>query len=159
MDRISSTDRSTLMARIRKKNTKPELAVRRLAHRLGYRFRLHQGDLPGTPDLVFRSRRKVVFVHGCFWHQHRGCGLARMPKTRLNYWKPKFARNKAHDHAVRARLRRKGWSSIVVWECQANNVALITNMLSRFLGSARRADKSIGRRVPMTGFGRTGLKK
>ena len=107
------------MRRITKTDTKPELAVRRAAHRLGYRFRLHRRDLPGTPDLVFPRLRKVILVHGCFWHQHVGCRLARQPKSRLDYWLPKLERNRKRDAETQAALRKLGWDVLVVWECQA----------------------------------------
>ena len=106
------------MRRITKTDTKPEFAVRRAAHRLGYRFRLHRRDLPGTPDLVFPRLRKVILVHGCFWHQHVGCRLARQPKSRPDYWLPKLERNRKRDAETQAALRELGWDVLVVWECQ-----------------------------------------
>ena len=106
------------MRRITKTDTKPEFAVRRAAHRLGYRFRLHRRDLPGTPDLVFPRLRKVILVHGCFWHQHVGCRLARQPKSRPDYWLPKLERNWKRDAETQATLRELGWDVLVVWECQ-----------------------------------------
>lgn len=122
------------MARIRKVDTGPELAVRRLTHWLGYRFRLHRGDLPGTPDLVFPSKRKVIFVHGCFWHQH-GCRLGgRPPRTRTSYWLPKLARNVARDQAGRAALTELGWASLVIWECETADPAVLAEQLRTFLG-------------------------
>src|SRR5688572_7203379 len=101
--------RRALMARVRAKNSKPETAVRSAAHALGYRFRLHRRDLPGTPDLVFPSRRKVIFVHGCFWHRHPGCARTSSPKTRATYWEKKFQANVARDAARLAELRELGW--------------------------------------------------
>ena len=107
------------MARIRSKNTKPELIVRSLLHRMGYRFRLHRADLPGHPDIVMPKYRTVIFVHGCFWHQHKGCREGVIPKTKRRYWGPKLTRNvfrdKGHIHA----LRELGWRVVVVWECDA----------------------------------------
>lgn len=124
------------MRRIRKKNTMPELTVRRLAHRLGFRFRLHRRDLPGTPDLVFPSRRKVILVHGCFWHQHE-CDLGRkQPNTRAEYWRPKLARNVARDAATQAQLVAKGWSVLVVWECETRDQATLAARLATFLGGS-----------------------
>src|SRR5687768_16524426 len=99
MDKLSQAERSENMRRIRSRNMKPELIVRSVAHRLGYRFRLHRKDLPGKPDLVFVSRRKVIFVHGCFWHQHAGCIDSRLPKTNAAYWHPKLMRNVERDAA------------------------------------------------------------
>ena len=108
------------MSRIRAKNTKPEMYVRRLVHGMGYRYRLHRRDLPGTPDLVFPGRKKVIFMHGCFWHLHEDpdCKLARIPKTNTGFWKPKLEGNRARDRVNQARLRELGWEVLVVWECQ-----------------------------------------
>ena len=117
-DHLSPKARSAHMRRIHKTGTKPEMRVRRAAHRLGYRFRLHRKDLPGTPDLVFPRLKKVVEVRGCFWHQHPGCRLARQPKSRLDYWLPKLERNRARDLETTTALRALGWSVLVVWECQ-----------------------------------------
>jgi DNA mismatch endonuclease (patch repair protein) len=105
------------MARIRSKNTKPELIVRRLAHALGYRFRLHRRDLPGKPDLVFPRRRCVIFVHGCFWHGH-GCRLSSRPKTNSDFWADKIAGNRARDARHVEELRKQGWQVEVIWECE-----------------------------------------
>lgn len=119
------------MARIRKKNTKPEIRVRRLLHEMGYRFRLHASDLPGTPDIVFRSKRLVIFAHGCFWHQH-GCKLTRRPKTNLAHWLPKLERNIARDRAAQVRLKALGWRVLTVWECEVDLPSLrpkLTNFL------------------------------
>lgn len=106
------------MASIRTRNTKPELAVRRFLHSRGFRYRLHAKDLPGTPDIVFRSRRKAIFVHGCFWHRHLNCDLAADPKTRKEFWQRKFEANVARDTRARLELERAGWDVIIVWECQ-----------------------------------------
>jgi DNA mismatch endonuclease (patch repair protein) len=116
--RRPSPQRSALMARIRGKDTSPEIAVRRATHRLGYRFRLHRRDLPGTPDLVFPARRLVLFVHGCFWHRHPGCKRCTMPKTRAAFWCEKFEANKARDVRNANELRSLGWRVEVVWECE-----------------------------------------
>ena len=106
------------MSRIRKTNTKPEMVVRRLVHGMGFRFRLHRRDLPGTPDLVFPRLRKVIFVHGCFWHQH-SCRLgAKQPTANPDYWLPKLARNVERDHQARMTLVGAGWKVLVIWECQ-----------------------------------------
>ncbi|MBI3664250.1 MAG: DNA mismatch endonuclease Vsr [Acidobacteria bacterium] len=132
MDILTRRERSVRMSLIRSRNTKPEIAVRRLVHGLGYRFRLH-GKLAGRPDLVFRSKAKVIFVHGCFWHLHRGCPRCRPPKSRLAYWRPKLRRNAVRDTQVRRALRRSGWRSLVVWECELENAARLTRKLRRFL--------------------------
>ena len=109
--------RSANMAKVRGKNTKPEMAVRRAAHALGLRFRLHRRDLPGTPDLVFPGRRTAIFVHGCFWHRHRGCRRATTPKSNTAFWLDKFAANRRRDAAAIRELRRRGFRVVVVWEC------------------------------------------
>ena len=108
------------MALIRARDTKPELKVRRAIHAAGLRYRLHAKDLPGRPDLVFRSRLIVIFVHGCFWHQHpdRSCKLARMPKSRLEFWRPKLVGNRQRDILTRGELEARGWSVLEVWECK-----------------------------------------
>ena len=127
---------SDRMRRIRKIDTKPEIVVRRLAHRMGYRFRLHRRDLPGTPDIVFPSRRRVIQVHGCFWHQHEGCRLASMPRSRLDYWRPKLARNLERDEEKMKALEEAGWEPMVVWECETRHEDLLRERLSTFLGPA-----------------------
>lgn len=122
-----------MMSGIRGQNTKPEVAVRKLAHRLGYRFRLHRRDLPGTPDLVFPGRKKVVFVHGCFWHRHPGCRFAYNPKTRADFWNAKFDTNVARDVRVRSQLEELGWDVFVVWECQIADTERLETGLQEFL--------------------------
>lgn len=134
MDKISPERRSENMRRIRSTGTKPELLVRSLLHKLGYRFRLHRADLPGKPDIVFPSRHKAIFVHGCFWHQHRGCIDGRIPKSNSEYWREKLVRNKARDAASRRRLSRMGWPTLVVWECDARDEVSLSNELKKFLG-------------------------
>lgn len=124
------------MRSIKKSDTRPELAVRRLAHALGYRFRLHRRDLPGSPDLVFPGRRKVIFVHGCFWHQHGGCSLARQPKSRPDYWPKKLARNVERDAQVTKRLGDEGWEVMVVWECETHDRDALRDRLTFFLNGA-----------------------
>jgi len=117
-DLFTREKRSTIMQAIQGKNTKPELVVRKTLHRLGYRFRLHRRDLPGNPDLVFPGRRKVLFVHGCFWHRH-GCRKGQsMPSTRIRFWQKKFEANRLRDAARRRELKKLGWSVMTVWECQ-----------------------------------------
>lgn len=114
--------RSAQMALIKARDTKPELKVRRAIHAAGLRYRLHAKDLPGRPDLVFRSRRIAVFVHGCFWHQHPdpSCKLARMPKSKLEFWRPKLEGNRQRDLRTRGELEARGWSVLEVWECQTS---------------------------------------
>lgn len=122
------------MRRICSVNTKPELAVRSLVHRLGYRFRLHRRDLPGRPDLVFPSLRKVIFVHGCFWHQHRGCIDGREPKSNTDYWTPKLSNNKKRDRKNFSKLARLGWKHLVIWDCQTADGKKLEQRLKAFLG-------------------------
>ena len=118
VDPPPSPERSALMAKIRACDTQPELYVRRFLHGQGYRFRLHARDLPGRPDIVFRSRRKAIFVHGCFWHRHEGCKRASMPKTRVAYWQQKFEANKNRDAVSVSALEEMGWKVMVIWECE-----------------------------------------
>jgi DNA mismatch endonuclease (patch repair protein) len=135
VDRLTSQARSQLMARVRSKDTTPELLVRRLLHRLGYRYVLHDKRLPGRPDLVFPSRKKVILVHGCFWHGH-SCKLGTIPKTNSEFWREKFAANEARDQRQAAALRRAGWQVMVVWECATRKPDLhaLERRLSHFLG-------------------------
>lgn len=137
MDTVSSLRRSEIMARVRSRDTRPELVVRKLAYGLGYRYRLHARELPGRPDLVFRPRRKVVFVHGCFWHGHPGCSLARVPKSRTAFWEAKFETNKARDARVGKALRAIGYSVLTIWECEVADHAKVERKLKRFLDEKR----------------------
>ena len=132
-DNRTPESRSALMARIGGKDTAPELVVRRLLHSLGYRFRLHRRDLPGTPDIVFPSRRKAIFVNGCFWHAH-GCRIGRPPKSRLEFWRPKLDRNCARDIQNRKDLRSAGWGVLTVWQCQTRKPDRLCTRLLSFLG-------------------------
>lgn len=133
VDTLSRAERSEVMARVRSKDTKPEVQVRRLVHSLGYRFRLHCTDLPGHPDIVFRGIRKVIFVNGCFWHRHAGCALARLPKSRLDFWLPKLENNRKRDQRVRRALYRDGWKVMIIWECQVKNTERLEKRIRRFL--------------------------
>lgn len=133
MDIVTAEERSAMMSRIRGRDTKPERLVRRLAHRLGYRFRLHRRDLPGAPDLVFPGRRKVVFIHGCFWHQHPGCRFAYKPKSNVEFWQKKFASNIERDARALRELQELGWSSLIIWECQTSDLEALTTILQEHL--------------------------
>lgn len=133
MDTLTPQQRSERMSRVRAKDTKPEMVVRRLVHAMGYRYRLHVAELPGRPDLVFPGRKAVIFVHGCFWHRHTGCKLARLPKSRLDFWLPKLEANRQRDTVVLRSLRRSGWRVLVVWECQTKQPEALTRRLRRFL--------------------------
>jgi len=126
-------DRSENMRRIRSKGMRPELAVRSLVHRMGYRFRLHRKDLPGKPDLVFVSRRKVIFVHGCFWHSHKACDTAHMPKSNLAYWRPKLERNRERDTRNIEALAAAGWKPLIIWECETKHEENLGKRIAAFL--------------------------
>lgn len=132
-DRLSPEARSAHMRRIRKTDTTPERIVRREVHSLGFRFRLHRRDLPGTPDLLLPRLRKAILVHGCFWHQHADCRLARIPKSRPEYWLPKLERNRHRDAAALEGMQAMGWEVLVVWECETGDLANLRKRLSAFL--------------------------
>jgi len=125
-------DRTENMRRIRSKGMVPELAVRSMVHGMGYRFRLHRKDLPGKPDLVFVSRRKVIFVHGCFWHSH-DCKVAHVPKSNPDYWVPKLQRNRLRDSKNLEALRSDGWQPLVIWECELKDSRSVGGRVKRFL--------------------------
>jgi DNA mismatch endonuclease (patch repair protein) len=112
---------------------KPEVLVRRLVHKMGFRFRLHRRDLPGTPDLVFPKLHKVIFVHGCFWHQHANCRRSNIPKTREDYWLPKLTRNVKRDRKSRMQLSKNDWKSLVIWECEIKNPVKLEAKIRKFL--------------------------
>ena len=133
MDTLTPAQRSERMARIRGKDTGPELVVRRMTHAMGFRYRLRVKDLPGRPDLVFRKRRCVIFVHGCFWHRHQACALARLPKSRLEFWCDKLERNAERDEKNLELLRRQGWRALVVWECELKKPELVASKVRHFL--------------------------
>ncbi|MCJ2188082.1 very short patch repair endonuclease [Novosphingobium beihaiensis] len=135
MDKLTPERRSANMRAIRSKSTKPEMLVRRLVHSLGYRYRLHRKDLPGKPDLVFAGKRKVLFVHGCFWHQHPDCREGRIPRTRQDYWVPKLAANVRRDRQHQEALTTAGWEVLTVWECETRDIATLTQRLQDFLAS------------------------
>lgn len=137
MDTLNPVERSERMSRVRGKNTKPELLVRRLVHGMGYRYRLHRRDLPGTPDLVFPGRGKVIFINGCFWHRHMDCVLARLPKSRNEFWQPKLTANAERDTRNIRALKRLGWGVLTIWECQLGDVTKLANRIRRFLDAKR----------------------
>jgi DNA mismatch endonuclease, patch repair protein len=128
MDIVSPEKRSRMMGGIRSGNTKPELVVRSIAHRLGLRYRLHSKNLPGRPDIVFARHRTAIFVHGCFWHRH-DCGLAAVPKTRTDFWLAKFAANVERDRLCRAALEKNGWRVLEIWECETRDPATVRRRL------------------------------
>lgn len=147
VDNRSPESRSALMSRIGGKDTAPELAVRKLLHALGYRFRLHRRNLPGSPDIVFPSRRKAIFVNGCFWHAH-GCRIGRPPKSRPEFWLPKLQKNRLKDARNVRALRALGWGVLTVWQCQTSPRGRMEDRLVSFLGPPGKIpiDKSSGTR-------------
>lgn len=136
MDKISPERRSANMRAIRSQDTKPELQVRRLLHSQGYRYRLHRRDLPGKPDLVFSSRKSVIFIHGCFWHAH-SCGTVRLPKSNSDYWFLKLRRNSQRDAENLAALEAVGWRVLTVWECELKEKDKVESKLRIFLGEPK----------------------
>src|SRR6185437_7154839 len=133
MDTLTKSERSFRMSLIRNRDSKPELLVRRLVHKCGYRYRLHSANLPGKPDLVFQTRKKVIFVHGCFWHRHPRCGLARLPKSRLGFWVPKLNENRRRDLKNVRKLRKLGWATEIIWECEINDPLALEEKVQKFL--------------------------
>jgi DNA mismatch endonuclease (patch repair protein) len=136
-DKISPQRRSENMRRIRSSNMEPERAVRSIIHHLGYRFRLHAKDLPGRPDVVRRKQKQAIFVHGCFWHQHklRSCLDGRVPKSNTGYWLPKLARNVKRDKSSASALRRLGWKVLTIWECETKSPDKLSQKLQKFLAN------------------------
>ena len=137
-DTVDRRQRSKIMSRIRSRDTKPEMIVRRTAHRLGFRFRLHRRDLPGSPDLVFPRHRAVIMVHGCFWHRHPGCRFATTPQTRKSYWENKFRGNVVRDRRSHEALIELGWRVLVIWECETRDEGAVAERIREYLadGSA-----------------------
>lgn len=134
MDKLTPSARSALMARVRSKDTSPELLVRSMLHGMGFRFRLHRKDLPGSPDIVLPGRRKVVWVHGCFWHRHPGCKYASIPKSNHRFWDDKFKNNVRRDRSHQSRVEELGWEPLVVWQCELQDPEKLARKLARFLG-------------------------
>ena len=142
-DRISKEHRSWNMSRIRNQDTSPEIAVRSMLHRLGFRFRLYRRDLPGTPDIVLPRFRSVVFVHGCFWHRHEGCRFAYKPKSRKTFWRKKFSANIRRDKRVSRELELLGWNVLVVWECETKDPkTLSSRLMSAITGAILLSEKN-----------------
>ena len=132
MDNRTEEQRRRIMQAVKRRDTGPEMIVRRLLHRLGYRYRLHRKDLPGKPDIAFLSRRKAIFVHGCFWHGH-DCPRGRLPKSRLDYWQPKLDGNRERDRRTEIELRSLGWSVLVIWQCETADLQALAGRLRSFL--------------------------
>ena len=135
MDILTREQRSANMARIGQRNTSPELAVRRALHRMGYRFRLHRRDLPGTPDVVLPRHKTIFLVHGCFWHRHSHCRFAYTPKSHVDFWKAKFEANVVRDQRVERELRNMGWVVRIIWECETRDLTALEDELRLALGS------------------------
>jgi len=133
MDTFQPSERSRIMRRVKSENTRPELIVRRLVYRLGYRYRIHDASLPGKPDLVFKGRKKVIFVNGCFWHWHEGCRGARMPEANHAYWVSKIGRTVQRDKKNREELKAMGWETLDIWECQLNRLDELEKIIIGFL--------------------------
>jgi DNA mismatch endonuclease (patch repair protein) len=134
MDTVTSEKRSEVMSKIRSKDTRPEMLIRKLIFSHGYRYRLHYKNLPGKPDIVFPSRKKVVFVHGCFWHQHNKCRDGKLPKSKLSYWKPKLEKNVFRDKDHQVKLKKLGWQYLIIWECELKDIVSLENKIINFLG-------------------------
>lgn len=143
VDNRSVESRSALMARIGSKNSAPELTVRRLLHRLGYRFRLHRKDLPGTPDIVLPARKTAIFVHGCFWHAH-GCKIGQPPRSRVEFWGPKLARTQVRDRAAVEALEGLDWSILTVWQCEARDLTTLATRLTAEIPSPLLGGRTAG---------------
>ena len=135
VDHVDRTKRSLIMAAVHSQDTKPEIAVRRIVHALGFRYRLHDRALPGRPDLVFVSRRKAIFVHGCFWHRHTRCKYATTPKSHTASWDAKFRSNVDRDRRTRRELKKAGWTILTVWQCELKNTEKLTERLNEFLAN------------------------
>jgi len=133
VDTLTAEQRSANMARIGQRDTAPELAVRRILHRAGFRFRLHRSDLPGRPDVVLPRYRTIFLVHGCFWHRHSGCRFAYQPKSRVDFWTRKFERNVVRDREVERELRKRGWKVHVIWECETSDLIRLGKRICRLL--------------------------
>jgi DNA mismatch endonuclease (patch repair protein) len=135
MDTLTREQRGERMRRIRSKNTKPEILIRKLVHAMGYRYRLHVSKLPGKPDLTFSKHKKVIFIHGCFWHRHpdKNCKLARLPKSRLEFWGNKLEGNRKRDIAKQEELCKLGWDVLIIWECQLRDLKIVRAKIKAFL--------------------------
>jgi len=135
-DLFSKEKRREIMQAIKGRDSKPEIKVRKVVHSLGFRFRLHRKDLPGTPDLVFPSRKLCIFIHGCFWHRHLGCARTSTPKTNKDFWLAKFHKNVIRDAQVKRQLEMKGWSVVIIWECETKNIDMLTEKLLHVLSDS-----------------------
>jgi DNA mismatch endonuclease (patch repair protein) len=134
MDIYNREKRSELMSKVRSASTTPEMIVRQKLHSLGFRFRLHNQNLPGKPDIVLPKHRSVIFVHGCFWHHHKGCGKSKLPSSNAEFWEAKITANVRRDARTIAKLRRLGWRVLVIWECETKNGSFVSK-IARFFGN------------------------
>ena len=144
-DVFSKKKRSWIMGRVKGRDTKPEILVRSIVHRMGYRFRIHRRELPGNPDIVLPRHRKVIFVHGCFWHGHRRCPRSERPSSNKSFWNTKLDKNVERDERLRRVLRRMGWKVFVVWECETRAPDKVLRKLGRFLNDERRKEAKANR--------------
>ena len=144
VDSLDQAARSAHMAKVRSKDTRPEMIVRKLVFAAGYRYRLHVRKLAGSPDLVFPARKKVIFVHGCFWHRHDNCAVSRIPKTRVDFWSDKLNGNKARDIRNQHVLIQAGWQVLVIWECELNDLIGIEDKIRSFLGAPGAKAEAVG---------------
>lgn len=143
MNKTTAFQRSLIMKSVGQKNTKPEIKTRQALHRLGLRFRLHDKKLPGTPDIVLSKHRTVIFIHGCFWHRHTNCRYATTPKTRKEYWLPKFSKNIERDANKTALLEEQGWRVLIVWECETKNIESLNTRLKHDFDLLGPGDESL----------------
>lgn len=132
VDILTKEKRSWNMSRIKSKNTRPEIRVRKILHSLGYRFRLHSNILPGKPDIILKKYKTVIFVHGCFWHRHKNCKYAYIPKSRIDFWEKKFEANKKRDQEVARKIQETGWKRLVIWECETKEEGNIERAIKDF---------------------------
>lgn len=148
MDRLTKEQRSNLMARVRNKDTAPEILVRKLLYSMGYRYRLHVKTLPGTPDIAFKGRRKAIFINGCFWHGH-DCARGRSPRTNIDFWQAKINRNVARDEKSQHELERQGWQVLYIWQCETTDQTFLTHNINGFMGLAARPPVRVRGTLPM----------
>lgn len=135
MTDVFTTDkRSWIMSRVSGRNTKPEIIVRKIIHRMGYRFRLHERKLPGKPDIVLPKHKKIILIHGCFWHGHHGCKRSKRPESNADFWNKKIDGNITRDEINRTELEKLGWKVLIVWDCQTRDLETLKNILAGFLG-------------------------
>lgn len=144
-DIVSRSKRKEMMSSVKQRHTKPEITVRKLLHRLGYRFRLHSKKLPGTPDIVLPKYKSVIFVHGCFWHQHKGCRKSRRPTSNVEFWNEKLDKNIERDNRKESELKNAGWKVLTVWDCEIKDEDLLIEKVKNFLTqSAKNANQKLG---------------